>query len=68
MQLCSDIPTIFNFRREILEKVYGNPNEPIEKKIATFVSDYKLNTKIIQSDPKSYTLWTHRQWLVKKIY
>ena len=35
---------------------------------AKFLSeDYKLNTKIIKSDPKSYTLWTHRQWLIVKL-
>ena len=28
----------------------------------------KLTTKLIQSDPKSYTIWSYRQWLVKSLF
>ena len=30
--------------------------------------EIKLTTKLIQSDPKSYTIWSYRQWLVKTLY
>ena len=42
--------------------------ENIPEKAKILTEDYKLNTKIIQSDPKSYTLWTHRQWLIMKLF
>lgn len=28
----------------------------------------KLTTKLIKGDPKSYTIWSFRQWLVTKLY
>ena len=30
--------------------------------------EVKLTTKLIQSDPKSYTIWSYRQWLVKSLF
>jgi geranylgeranyl transferase type-2 subunit alpha len=65
MQLCSDISTIFNFRRELLLK-YLELNESSQVEI--LAADIKLTTKLIKDDPKSYTLWNHRQWLIQKLY
>jgi len=30
--------------------------------------EIKLTTKLIQSDPKSYTIWSYRQWLVRTLF
>jgi len=37
-------------------------------KAKTLATDIKLITKIMQSDPKSYTLWSYREWLVVKLF
>lgn len=66
MQLCSDIPTIFNFRRDLIEKsIEGKEPEEIAKVLN---GEIKLTTKLIQSDPKSYTIWSYRQWLVIALF
>ena len=67
MQLCSDISTIFNYRRELVERLLQNAEDPAGK-AAILGGDIKLITKIIQQDPKSYTLWSYRQWLVVKLF
>lgn len=66
MQLCPDITTIFNYRRELVEKLLET-QDPISK-AKTLGGDIKLITKIMQQDPKSYTLWSYRQWLVLKLF
>ncbi len=66
MQLCPDITTIFNYRRELINKII-ELQDPREK-AKTLGGEIKLITKIIQGDPKSYTLWSYRQWLVIKFY
>ena len=30
--------------------------------------EVKLTTKLIQSDPKSYTIWSYRQWLIISLF
>lgn len=66
MQLCPDITTVFNYRRELIESLLQD--QDAQSRAKTLVADIKLITKIIQSDPKSYTLWSYRQWLVLKLY
>lgn len=41
--------------------------DPMQK-AKTLAGDIKLITKIMQSDPKSYTLWSYRQWLVVQLF
>ena len=67
MQLCPDISTIFNYRRELVLKLLENAANPLEK-AKILGGDIKLITKIIQGDPKSYTLWSYRQWLVVNLF
>ena len=66
MQLCPDITTVFNYRRELIEKIQQNLDAAGKAK--TLATDIKLITKIMQSDPKSYTLWSYREWLVVKLF
>jgi hypothetical protein len=66
MQLCTDIPTVFNFRRELIIK--STENKPAEEVGQLLSGEIKLTTKLIQSDPKSYTIWSYRQWLVKSLF
>jgi hypothetical protein len=37
---------------------------PVEVITKTLGEEIKLTTKLIQSDPKSYTIWSYRQWLI----
>lgn len=67
MQLCSDIPSIYNFRREIIKFGVGLKAEDSEK-AKMYASEIKLTTKLIQSDTKSYTIWSYRQWLVLGLF
>jgi hypothetical protein len=62
MQLVTELPTVFNFRRELIQaKLKEASVEVIGKSLG---EEIKLTTKLIQSDPKSYTIWSYRQWLV----
>lgn len=63
MQLCSDIPSIFNFRRELMKCAVEKKTEN-EEKAAVYNTEINLTSKLIKSDPKSYTIWSYRQWLV----
>jgi aminopeptidase-like protein len=66
MQIVSDIPTVFNFRRELIERsIQGQGAEQTAKMLG---GEIKLTTKLIQSDPKSYTIWSYRQWLVRTLF
>ena len=66
MQLVSDIPTVFNFRRELIElSISGKSPEEVAKALG---GEIKLTTKLIQSDTKSYTIWSYRQWLIKSLF
>lgn len=67
MQLCNDIPTIFNYRRQLIDKILASKTEPDEK-AKIIGGDIKMVSKIMLTDPKSYTLWSYRQWLVLKLY
>lgn len=69
MQLVSDIPTVFNLRRELVEKAIELAKQGAEGEVAKLLGgEVKLTTKLIQSDPKSYTIWSYRQWLVKCLF
>lgn len=66
MQLVTELPTVFNFRRELIQTTLKNA--PVEVVIKTLGDEIKLTTKLIQSDPKSYTIWSYRQWLVLELF
>lgn len=67
MELCSDISTIYNFRRELLDLQLGKL-ETTQEKIQLLSLNLKLATKLIKSDPKSYNVWNFRKWLVIKLF
>lgn len=67
MELCSDIATIYNFRRELIEEqLKGIPEPELQAKLLE--GNLKLTTKLIKGDPKSYVIWSFRQWLVTKLF
>lgn len=67
MELCSDIPTIYNFRRELVEEQLKEATDPATK-LKILENNLKLTTKLLKSDPKSYCIWSFRQWLVSQLF
>jgi hypothetical protein len=68
MQLVSDIPTVFNFRRELVQQITNKQKDNPPELVQILSNEIKLTTKLIKSDPKSYTIWTYRQWLVRWLF
>lgn len=67
MELCCDITTIYNFRRELIEQQLSVTPEP-ELQAKILEANLKLTTKLIKSNPKTYAIWSFRQWLVMKLF
>ncbi|CAK58490.1 unnamed protein product (macronuclear) [Paramecium tetraurelia] len=72
-KLCPEIATIYNYRREVLQTKFDHLGGLLTE--SKSIDAYKQLVKLIQSEfmliaillkqhPKSYTLWTHRQWMV----
>ncbi|CAD8141636.1 unnamed protein product [Paramecium pentaurelia] len=72
-KLCPEIATIYNYRREVLQTKFDHLGGLLSE--SKSIDIYKQLVKLIQSEfmliaillkqhPKSYTLWTHRQWMV----
>ncbi|CAD8137211.1 unnamed protein product [Paramecium octaurelia] len=72
-KLCPEIATIYNYRREVLQTKFDHLGGLLKE--SKSIDAYKQLLKLIQSEfmliaillkqhPKSYTLWTHRQWMV----
>ena len=64
LTLSPDHYTIFNYRREILSNIFET--EAIEETEATLKNELMMLLKFIKQNPKSYTLWFHRQWVILK--
>jgi hypothetical protein len=64
MMISPDIYTFMNFRRKlVLWKMSLAEDE--EQKVKIFAQELELLTRIIKESPKSYTLWYHRQWVIR---
>ncbi|CAD8047905.1 unnamed protein product [Paramecium primaurelia] len=72
-KLCPEIATIYNYRREVLQTKFDHlggllsesKNIDIYKQLVKLIqSEFMLITILLKQHPKSYTLWTHRQWMV----
>ncbi|CAG9312163.1 unnamed protein product [Blepharisma stoltei] len=60
----SDIYTFFNYRRQILLKLFEET--PEDQLPALLKKELDLLGGIIKESPKSYTLWFHRQWILQR--
>lgn len=58
-QMCPDLYTIYNFRRELINLTLGKIEESKDKH--KLISDeVDLVTALLRKQPKSYCLWHHR--------
>lgn len=64
MMISPDIYTFLNFRRRLVQWKLQECSE--EERVKVFSQELDLLTKIIKESPKSYTLWYHRQWIIKQ--
>ncbi|CAD8056452.1 unnamed protein product [Paramecium sonneborni] len=72
-KLCPEIATIYNYRREVLQTKFDHLGtllsesksfEAYKQLLKLIQSEFMLITILLKQHPKSYTLWTHRQWMV----
>jgi Protein prenyltransferase, alpha subunit len=58
VKICPEINTIYNLRREIIEKTLGTLQP--KDRYNFLLKELKLLLPLMQSNPKSYCLWHHR--------
>jgi len=63
-KLCPEISTIYNYRRELISNKLNELQADKEGLTSLLHREFELITGLIKRHPKSYTLWTYRQWLV----
>lgn len=65
-KLCPEISTIFNYRRELIKDQLTKLSEQQNNEAITAVinKEFELVTILLKRHPKSYTLWSFREWLV----
>jgi geranylgeranyl transferase type-2 subunit alpha len=68
----TDIATLWNFRRQVLESMYPAP-EPAASDVAAISAlrkaaceaEFALTQECLGLNPKSYPVWHHRQWVLE---
>jgi geranylgeranyl transferase type-2 subunit alpha len=60
--LSPDFDTVWNYRREII--LHLNSSKPSDEQYKFFLTELLGLVKLMRENPKSYTLWGHRQWLI----
>ena len=60
--LSPDFDTVWNYRREIIQHL--NNKQPPEDQYKFFLKELLGLVKLMKENPKSYTLWGHRQWII----
>mmetsp|Transcript_19954 Transcript_19954/g.55579 ORF Transcript_19954/g.55579 Transcript_19954/m.55579 type:complete len:385 (-) Transcript_19954:202-1356(-) len=63
LKVVPEIYTIWNFRREALTPVFEAGGEPAQKASNT---ELALTQACLLENPKSYSTWHHRKWVVLK--
>eukprot|EP00882_Tetradesmus_deserticola_P029310 GHRQ01032818.1.p1 GENE.GHRQ01032818.1~~GHRQ01032818.1.p1 ORF type:complete len:117 (-),score=25.86 GHRQ01032818.1:107-457(-) len=58
---CKQIYTIWNYRREALQPILAAGGEAAQ---AACTAELALTQACLQENPKSYSTWHHRKWLV----
>ena len=68
--LSPDFSTLWNYRREIITHLFlaefDAMESATEKKYEFVTRELEFLVKGIMKNPKSYTLWFHRQWAIEK--
>lgn len=65
LKVVPEIYTLWNFRREALEAVFSPGNGGDEARRAS-EAELALTFACLQENPKSYSAWHHRKWVVRK--
>ncbi|CAI2370270.1 unnamed protein product [Moneuplotes crassus] len=60
--LSPDFDTIWNYRREIITHL--NKEKKPDEQYKFFLTELMGLVKLMKENPKSYTLWGHRQWVI----
>lgn len=63
-QMSPEISTIYNVRRELLTKAIEELPEKSPERYEKIVKEIELVNFLLKKQPKSYSLFTHRQWLI----
>ncbi|KRX09792.1 hypothetical protein PPERSA_02664 [Pseudocohnilembus persalinus] len=69
VELCPEIPHVYNFRRELLLKLFENKlKNELEQQYQLVCKEIMMTMVLLKKRPKCYAIWSHRQWLVLKAY
>jgi len=60
--LSPDFDTVWNYRREII--TFLNETKSPDDKYKFYITELLSLVKLMKENPKSYTLWEHRQWVI----
>lgn len=60
--LSPDFDTVWNYRREIIESL--NKEKSPHDQYQFHLMELMSLVKLMKENPKSYTLWAHRQWVI----
>ena len=63
----TDLATLWNFRREVLQGMYPDVADASQQAAlqATCKAEFVLTQECLQINPKSYSVWFHREWVLK---
>lgn len=67
-QMSPEIYTIYNVRRELLSKSLEEIAESPNKCLEILIKELDLINYLLKKQPKSYSLFTHRQWVISQAH
>lgn len=62
LNVCPEIPTILNLRRELILKHFATVDANTQYDL--LLDELKLIVPVMMKYPKTYGLWHHRYWIV----
>lgn len=65
LQIVPDVNTLWNYRREILEHILSSKLDKI-KYTSLLNTELELTAACAKDSPKSYAIWHHREWAIRK--
>ncbi|KER30753.1 hypothetical protein T265_13116, partial [Opisthorchis viverrini] len=64
IEKCADTSTLWNYRREIFERMFMLPDCDSHKVKRLLDPELELTTRCLTTNPKSYSVWHHRRWIM----
>ncbi|GMH39349.1 hypothetical protein BSKO_07247 [Bryopsis sp. KO-2023] len=68
LSLNPEVYTVWNFRREALQKVFIDKEKSVDEKRAISEKELQVSAEALKRNPKSYSAWHQRRWVVEKGY